>query len=115
MSGAPRPPALFAMESHQLVAELFSADALCDLARVVALDDEVLTPGSTVSASSADIEILITGWGAPSLDERVLARWPRLRAVVHSAGSVKRLVTPAVWERGIRVSSAARANAVPVA
>ena len=49
------------------------------------------------------------------LNGDALAHWPQLRAVMHAAGSVKRLVTPAVWERGIRISSAAGVNAVPVA
>ena len=111
-----RPPALLAMESPQLAVDLFGARARQDLDRIVDLHGEVLTPrAAALPASTADIEILITGWGAPRLDEATLAHWPRLRAVVHAAGSVKRLVTPAVWERGIRVSSAAGANAVPVA
>jgi phosphoglycerate dehydrogenase-like enzyme len=59
--------------------------------------------------------ILLTGWGCPSLDEAVLERTPGLRAVVHAAGTVKNLVTPACFERGVRVSSAAAANALPVA
>jgi phosphoglycerate dehydrogenase-like enzyme len=62
-----------------------------------------------------DLEILITGWGCPVLDDRFLDAAPKLRAVLHAAGSVKGHVTPAVWERGIVVSSAASANAVPVA
>jgi phosphoglycerate dehydrogenase-like enzyme len=111
-----RPPALLAMESAELASDLFGARARRDLDRVVAVHESVLTPDiSDVPTSTADTEILITGWGAPTLDARTLANWPRLRAVVHAAGSVKRLVTPAVWERGIRVSSAAGANAVPVA
>jgi phosphoglycerate dehydrogenase-like enzyme len=44
----------------------------------------------------------------------VLARAPRLRAVVHAAGTVKEHVDPACFGR-LRVSSAAAANAVPVA
>lgn len=110
------PPALLAMESAQLVADLFDDRTRRDLDGLVHLHDAVLTPDAPeVPAATADTEILITGWGAPRLDGAMLAHWPRLRLVVHSAGSVKRLVTPAVWERGIRVSSAARANAVPVA
>ncbi len=60
-------------------------------------------------------EVLLTGWGVPTLDAAALAALPRLRAVVHGAGSVKHFVTPAVFDRGIAVSSAAAANAVPVA
>ncbi len=53
-----------------------------------------------------ETEILFTGWGAPVLDEEFLAATPRLRAVFHAAGSVRLLVTPAVWRRGVRVFSA---------
>lgn len=35
--------------------------------------------------------------------------------MVHAAGSVKHHITPACWERGLRVTSAAAANALPVA
>src|SRR3954452_19736522 len=62
-----------------------------------------------------DAEVLLTGWGSPPVDEAALAAAPRLRAIVHAAGSAKRLVTPACWARGIAVSTAADANAQPVA
>jgi phosphoglycerate dehydrogenase-like enzyme len=60
-------------------------------------------------------EILLTGWGCPPLDAGVLGRAPRLRAVVHAAGTVKGHVTEACFDRGLVVSSAAAANALPVA
>lgn len=60
-------------------------------------------------------EILLTGWGSPRIDAALLARAPKLAAVVHAAGTVKGHVDPACLERGLRVSSAAAANAVPVA
>jgi phosphoglycerate dehydrogenase-like enzyme len=63
----------------------------------------------------ARTELLITGWGCPPLDEAVLASAPLLRAVAHTAGSVRGHITEACWERGIEVSSAAAANALPVA
>ncbi|WP_443042740.1 hydroxyacid dehydrogenase [Streptomyces sp. NBC_00344] len=63
----------------------------------------------------AGTQLLITGWGCPPLTAEVLAGAPRLRAVVHAAGSVKYLVTEAVWQRKLLVSSAADANAGPVA
>jgi phosphoglycerate dehydrogenase-like enzyme len=60
-------------------------------------------------------EILLTGWGCPPLDAGVLGRAPRLRAVIHAAGTVKGHVTEACFDRGLVVSSAAAANALPVA
>jgi len=61
------------------------------------------------------VEVLLTSWGCPPLDAAALDRLPRLRAVFHAAGTVKNHVRGAVFERGIRVTSAAAANAVPVA
>ncbi|GAB1817084.1 hydroxyacid dehydrogenase [Herbidospora sp. RD11066] len=63
----------------------------------------------------ARAEILVTGWGCPVLDAAALDAAPHLKAVVHAAGSVKGHVTPEVFARGIVVSSAADANAIPVA
>ncbi|MDF5754176.1 hydroxyacid dehydrogenase [Spongiactinospora sp. TRM90649] len=61
------------------------------------------------------IEVLCTGWGAPVLDRAFLDAAPGLALVLHAAGSVRGLVTPEFWERGIPLVSAYRANAVPVA
>ncbi|MFD6799403.1 hydroxyacid dehydrogenase [Streptomyces cyaneofuscatus] len=72
-------------------------------------------PEPEVAAALAGAELLITCWGAPPLTPDVLAAAPRLRAVVHAAGSVKHHITPACWERSIQVTSAAGANALPVA
>jgi phosphoglycerate dehydrogenase-like enzyme len=63
----------------------------------------------------ADTEVLITGWGCPPLDEAAATVLPRLRAVLHAAGSVRWLIGDAFWDRGLIVSSAAQANALPVA
>lgn len=61
------------------------------------------------------VDVLITGWGCPALDAAALDRLPALRAAFHAAGTVKNHVTPACFERGVRITSAAYANAIPVA
>jgi phosphoglycerate dehydrogenase-like enzyme len=66
-------------------------------------------------AALADVEVLITGWGCPPLDGAAAALMPRLRVVLHAAGSVRALIGEEFWERGLIVSSAAQANALPVA
>ncbi|WP_329282048.1 hydroxyacid dehydrogenase [Streptomyces sp. NBC_00691] len=68
-----------------------------------------------ITTALAEAEILLTCWGATPLTGDVLDRAPRLRAVVHAAGSVKHHITEACWDRGLRVTSAAAANALPVA
>ncbi|GBG11513.1 hypothetical protein PAT3040_06335 [Paenibacillus agaridevorans] len=57
----------------------------------------------------AGADIAITSWGSRPLTEEVLAYAPDLKAVLHAAGTVKPIVTPAIWERGIRVSNATEA------
>lgn len=93
-------------------AALTSLQRVCDLAEGPALDDFHTPRARTVLA---DVTLLVTGWGCPPLDEEMLAAAPALRAVVHSAGSVRGHITAACWDRGIEVTSAATANALPVA
>lgn len=112
-----RPRAAMALRDSGLVAELFDAAALERLRTRVELDPDVLT--SLVDARSRetlhDVEVLLTGWGAPRLDGPTLDLAPNLRLVAHTGGTVRRLVTPELWDRGVRVSSSATANARPVA
>ena len=61
-----------------------------------------------------DVDILITGWDAPLLDAAGLANLPRLRMISHLGATVKAHHSPAVWQRGVRVSSAVEATAYPV-
>jgi phosphoglycerate dehydrogenase-like enzyme len=85
---------------------------VCELAPGPALDD-LTSPRAR--AVLRDVEVLVTGWGCPPLDSAVLAAAPELRAVVHTGGSVRGHVTEECWARGIAVTSAAAANALPVA
>ncbi|MFT4261918.1 MAG: hydroxyacid dehydrogenase [Nocardioides sp.] len=62
----------------------------------------------------AGVEVLLTGWGAAEIDAGLLSRMPDLRSIHHAAGSVRRLVGDSCWDRGIRVTTAAEANAIPV-
>ncbi|MFE9751164.1 hydroxyacid dehydrogenase [Saccharothrix saharensis] len=112
-----RPVAVFALASwaHR---DVFPADLATRLRQLVDIDPTTTFTsfrGADVAAVLAEAEILLTGWGAPRIDADVLAAAPRLRAVVHAAGSVKTRVDPVVFERGVVVSSAAAVNAVPVA
>ncbi|MBM7169362.1 hydroxyacid dehydrogenase [Streptomyces sp. G44] len=100
-----------------VAARVFAPDLRERLGACVELAPGALSGPLTDAAARAvlaDVEILVTGWECPPLTPEVLAYAPRLRAVVHAAGSVKPMVTEAVWERGVVVSSAADANAGPV-
>ncbi|MDX3628878.1 hydroxyacid dehydrogenase [Streptomyces europaeiscabiei] len=112
-----RPLALFAMTAEN-VPQVFPPEVLSRLRETVEIDPALVAGNFTdpqIREVLAEAEVLVTGWGCPRIDEAVLDAAPKLRAVLHSAGSVKGFVAPAVWERGIAVSTAAAANALPVA
>lgn len=91
---------------------LFDAESLDRLRDLVELD-----PYAVVEhlADLTSIDVLITGWGCPPIGIDDLDRMPSLRAIIHAGGSVKQLVHPEVLDRGILVTNAAAANAIPVA
>jgi phosphoglycerate dehydrogenase-like enzyme len=114
---ADRPRVVFAMNRAHLSA-LFPADLTRRLSERAQLDPALCVEDFAdrrYAEALAEAEILITGWGMPTLDAAALARMPRLRAVLHSAGTIRDLITEAAWERGLLVTSAAQVNAQPVA
>jgi len=61
------------------------------------------------------VDLLVGGWGTPRFSPTVLDAADRLRLYVHTAGSVKGILPPAVFERGITVTHGAGAIATAVA
>jgi len=112
-----RPPAMVVMNRRSYAAH-FDDARLARLGGLVALGpDPWFETLDSVAARGrlAEVEVLVTSWGAPALTAERLAAAARLRAVFHCAGSVRALVTDEVWRRGLLVTSGADANAVPVA
>lgn len=70
---------------------------------------------ATTKAPVESVEVIVSSWTPPVMDEPMLERFPQLRAIFHAAGTVRPFVTEAIWRRGVRVVSAAKANAIPVA
>lgn len=62
-----------------------------------------------------DVEVIFSSWGGPKLDADFLEAAPNLKALFYAAGSVKKIVTNASWEKRIKIINANVANAVPVA
>ncbi|MEU9452403.1 hydroxyacid dehydrogenase [Streptomyces sp. NPDC048277] len=117
MSASAPPYALFVMNPVHL-RELFPARLMHRLRQLVEVDPGLVVQDFADPAAAAALsraEVLITGWGCPHIGAQVLDAAPRLRAVLHAAGSVRHMVGEPFWERGITLSSAVQANALPVA
>lgn len=86
---------------------------------IAQLVDLVAPPQTAASIAEkpellSDVEIILSGWGAPKMDAALLEAAPNLRAVFYGAGTVRYFVTDAFWARDITLMSAWGANAVPV-
>ncbi len=80
----------------------------------------MIAPQQTAEAVTANpallagIDVIFSGWGCPTFTAEILAAAPNLRAVFYGAGSIRGIVTDDFWARGIQISSAWSANAIPV-
>jgi phosphoglycerate dehydrogenase-like enzyme len=63
----------------------------------------------------AGADVCLTGWGTPPLPIAALPADARLRLIAHTAGSVRHLIPPEAYARGIQVAHAAAVIADAVA
>ncbi len=111
-----RPKALFVLGSGSY-AQIYGPDEVADIEKMCQLLAEPQTADGVLKRPDllVETEIIFSGWGAPKLDGKFLEMAPKLKAVFYGAGSVRAMVTDAMWERGILVTSSWAANAIPVA
>jgi len=110
-----RPALLIA---HHPSLDLLDDDALARIGQVAdVLDPEPLSDWSDPRASGllGRAEVILGHWGCAPLDASVIDRAPNLGLFAYAAGTIKQTVDPDVFDRGIRVTSGAEANAEPVA
>ena len=112
-----RPRIGLAMQDPNLRDALFSKRLRTRLEAIGDCDfSQVIQDFSTVPDNVLEeLDVLITGWFSPRIDTAVLDRMPRLRLIAHAGGSIKGHVLPECWDRGVTATTAAEANALPVA
>jgi len=118
MSTAVSTPSILVQLRPSLYEQLFppSTDrSLRDLGKVLFYDQERNPTSTELAQRIAGFDVILTGWGTPRFTDEVLDAADQLRIVAHSAGSIKRMLPPAVFERGIAVTHAASAIAPAVA
>ena len=101
--------------SKNIVDMVFEPRHLARLAELGNFSDCSFTDrGEMTREQLHDVEIIVSSWGMPKMTEEFLDAVPNLKAVFYAAGTVKGFVTDEMYKRGIVLSSAAPANAVPV-
>jgi len=114
-------PTIFIALSTALYEEIRLADYLPELeaaARVERWQGAGSPSIEVIEQAIHQTEILVTGWGTPSL-ANILKDWSRdphtLRLIAHTAGSIHHLVTPETVQRGLLVTHANESLAEAVA
>jgi len=97
--------------------EVYGGSLITEIAARVNLLAPVLSTEALIARPDLlkRVEVIFSGWGAPVMDQAFLEKAPRLRAIFYAAGTVRGWATDHVWERGIVVTTASAANAIPVA
>lgn len=101
-----------------LYQELFTSELdtrLQAVAKVTYNTEERNWSSEELAARITSFDAIITGWGSPKFTDTVLASADRLRLIAHSAGTIKTMLPPAVFERDLAVTHAAAAIAPSVA
>jgi phosphoglycerate dehydrogenase-like enzyme len=92
-----------------------------DMARLRRVSDVLPVPPPAQAdkafllAHAREAEVVVTTWETAALDAEVIAAAPKLELVVHAAGSIRPIVSEALWARGVKVSSMAAAISFGVA
>ena len=95
---------IYPLEIRQQIESLVEVDSLPQTSASILESPMVLE----------EVEIIFSGWGCPVMTEELLACAPNLKAVFYGAGSIRYLVTEAFWKRAIQITTAYRANDIPV-
>ena len=85
-----------------------------NLSKEFLIEDKLYQKADLGKADFSDVEILFSTWGIATLSEEEIAKYfPSLKGVFYAAGSVQAFARQYL-NKGIRVFSAWKANAVPV-
>jgi phosphoglycerate dehydrogenase-like enzyme len=109
---------ILVLPSPSLRERLFAPEVearLRALGEVTANPDERNYSADELADMIPGFDACLTSWGSPAFTPEVVEKADSLRVISHAAGSVRHMISPAVFERGIAVCSAQPAMAVSVA
>ena len=106
--------AVFVCAKKETVDYVYSEAQRKQIAEVTDLMPEIVNAGNFDSVDLKDVEVIFSSWGMMCFTDEQLDRMPNLKAVFYGAGATDYFARP-LLARGIKVISAWKANAIPVA
>jgi phosphoglycerate dehydrogenase-like enzyme len=115
MSAKPRIYVAFRPSLYDVLFSPETDRALCEFGEVTFHDQEVNLTSEELSERVPGMDAVLSSWGCPRFTDVVLDAADCLKIVAHAAGSIRSLLPPPVFEKGIAVTHAASAIAPAVA
>lgn len=101
----------------EIFKDVYSKDDKQLISNILNIDNKVYTRDDIINHPSLlrNINVIMSSWGAPILNNTFLNNAPNLKAFFYAAGSIRSFITNDFWNKDIALSSAWAANAIPVA
>ncbi len=115
MSPKPKILVAFRPSLYELLFAPAQDRALRAFGDVVFHDSETNLSSEELAQRMPGFDAVLSSWGTPRFTDEVLDAADRLRIIAHTAGSIKNMLPPPVFDRGIAVTHAASAIAGAVA
>lgn len=106
--------AMYICENPATIDMVYNAGQKKQLAEITDMKEEVVTSENFDSFDLTDREVIFSTWGMMNFTDEQLAKLPNLKAVFYGAGATDAFARP-LLKNGIKLASAWKANAVPVA
>ena len=106
--------AIFLCENDTKIDYVYSPEQQKLIAELTDLIPERLCSRNFDSMDLSELEVIFSTWGMMCFSEEQLAKMPKLKAVFYAAGATDSFARP-LLNHGIKLVSAWRANAIPVA
>ena len=115
-AGQRKPKAIF-LVSESTYERVYAREERERIGSLADLAAPVLTPETwrRYPEITREVEWIFSSWSMPVVDQEFLDAFPKLQVIFYAAGTVKEFATDELWRRGIVVTSAFAANAIPVA
>lgn len=106
--------AMYVCAYPQTIDRVYSKAQQQKIAEITEMKEEVVTPENFDSFDLTDREVIFSTWGMMNFTDEQLAKMPNLKAVFYGAGATDYFARP-LLKNNIRLASAWKANAIPVA
>jgi phosphoglycerate dehydrogenase-like enzyme len=106
--------AMYLCASPETIKRVYNEKQRQQLAEITEMKEEIVTPENFDSFDFTDREVIFSTWGMMNFTDEQLSKLPNLKAVFYGAGATDAFARP-LLKNGIKLASAWKANAVPVA